>query len=113
MPINSGSLTIDPGEFLAESGLLEKWAKEGLQCSLRTAMDNAGFRLERTEHIPQHGMTLVVGVGGIAQELRTTRRIKKEVLRSFQDRGFNVRNDMIDVDRGSAVRVHVAVLETV
>lgn len=105
--------TISPEEFLVKSGLLAKWAKEGLRCSMRAAMDNAGFKLERIEHVAQHGMTILKGSRPLIQETRTTRRIKKALLHSFQEGGFSLRLDMIGIDRArTQVRVHVAVFET-
>jgi hypothetical protein len=99
-------------EFLVESGLLEKWTNEGIQCALRSAMANAGFRLDRTERIFDHRLTILLGSRAIPEEPRKTRHIRRAVVRSFRQGGFGVRSDLVSVYWGrTRVRVHVGLLE--
>jgi hypothetical protein len=99
-------------EFLAQSGLLEKWDKEAIQCRLRAAMASVGFTLVRTEHIPQHRLTLLDASRPLAQEFRLTRNIRKSIVRTFQGQGFDVRTGLVAVYWGrNWVRIHVGVLQ--
>ena len=56
---------------------------------------------------------MLAGSRPLVEEPRTTRRIRKAMVRTFQDQGFNVRPDMVAIYWGrSQVRVHIAILES-
>lgn len=76
-------------------------------------MSSAGFRLDRCEQVAAHKLTILAGSRPLAEETRTTRRIRRVVVESFRSDGLNVRSDMVAIYWGrSRVRVHVGVLES-
>jgi hypothetical protein len=101
-------------EFFDECNLHEVFGNWAADVRRRSAMAVAGFHMERCEHIPEHCLTVLAGSCQMLDELRTTRRIKKAILRSFRHEGFSVRGDMVAIYRGrTRVQVHVAILEHV
>lgn len=101
-----------PEEFFAECDLhrlFDEWAADHRR---RCAMTSAGFQLDRCEHVPTHVLTILAGSRPLADENRSTLRIRRAIVHSFQHEGLRVRTDMVAVHWGrSRVRVHVAVLE--
>jgi len=101
-----------PEEFFAECGLHEIFGQWAAKVRRRSAMSSAGFRLDRYEHIPEHRIGVLAGSRPLAEEPRTTRRIRRAVVRSFQREGLVVRSDMVAVYWGQTrVRVHLGILE--
>jgi hypothetical protein len=101
-----------PEEFVAVCKLNEFFEQWAASVRRRSALFLAGFRLERTEHVPEHRMTILKGSRPLVEEPRTTRRIKQAILTSFQHEGLRVRSDLVSIYWGQTrVWVHIAVLE--
>lgn len=107
-PAPFASIQIDPGEFILESGLLDKWSREGVDCSIRSAMRNAGFQCRRLRRIPEHRLIIVDGDLLRAEEFEPSRRIKARVLRSFRATGLQVRPEFYCL-RGTQSKLIVSV----
>jgi hypothetical protein len=102
------SVQIDPAEFILESGLLDKWAAQGMDCTIRSAMRQAGFQCRRLRRVPEHRLIIVDGDCDRIMEFRPPRIIKASVLRSFRERSLSVRPEFYSL-RGAGARLTVSV----
>lgn len=61
MTATTSSSDPDPESFILESGLLEQWALEGRDCSIRCALRNAGFECRKLRRVLPHRLVIVDG----------------------------------------------------
>lgn len=101
-----------PEEFFEQCDLyrlFDEWAADHRR---QAAMISVGFHLDRHEKVKEHHLCILAGSRPLAEETRSTRRIRREIVQSFRSEGMCVRSDMVAVYWGQGrVRVHVGVLE--
>jgi hypothetical protein len=104
----------DAESFLAESGLLQRWAREGFECSIRSALEQAGFQSRRLRRIPEHQLIIADGDRPLNEEFQQARLVKARVLRAFRERGLAVRPEFYCLRGGrTKLSVSVGIFETV
>ncbi|MBE0541673.1 MAG: hypothetical protein IH623_09835 [Verrucomicrobia bacterium] len=108
MMTTESSTILDAEEFIAESGLLKKWAVEAFDCDIRSALRQAGFECRRLRRVREHRLIIVDGDCDRIMEFRPPRVIKTSVLRSFRERGLSVRPEFYSL-RGAGARLTVSV----
>lgn len=112
MTATTSSIDLDPESFILQSGLLQEWALEGRNCSIRCALHNAGFECRKLNRVLPHRLVIVDAECDRAMEFRPTRIIKAAVLRAFREQALVVRSTFYSLRAaGTKLIVSIAVFE--
>lgn len=112
MIATAATIGFDPGTFVLESGLLELWALQARDHSIRFALSNAGFECRRLRRVLEHRLVIVDADCDRMLEFRPSRVIKASVLRSFRQQSLLVRPELYSLrSAGMRLVVSIAVFE--